>query len=517
MQNFWDGFEKRADLKKEGFGLGDIAHGLGDIAHGIGTHVVPNAMMLKALKSKRVAEHIGDHFSSGLFNTPVSAGSAFKSGLTAGVVPEIPIIHQEARDLGSKLREYLGTNLAHHLGTESGVNAVKEVMKGNARKAMQYNPELTDAVLEFAKQNKVNPLMLAANMKNVGTSKDHPLLSNILPNIIRLPRRVKGRPTAPLPKPGSQEAMEAEMQTVLDQQSMKRFLPKGMRGKPKVDAEDFAMPEPGPKLRGKDPDVNDAALGEMARSFTHPKSTKMKNMVGEGYDRLMGAGKNMESYIPPVEQMLGETTSSRPWMRGAGAMLGSAAAAATPLLGPITGGVNAAKYLYYGTPIRGKVRGVLTGKKGLGWIPHAEDAVTSGRIKGSFEKGLVHDKPLNPVTNFFHRYMASGLQGEAARTTNAVGRGMAEAIAPEHRKNVYENIMGAMQGTPGSLQAKAPAESLGKQLKPFAAPVAMGAGAGALAYGAGKYQNSREQGRPQVTSGGNVLPLIRPTQMGAAG
>lgn len=518
MQNFWDGFEKRADLKKEGF------FGLGDIAHAVATHVVPNAAMLKALKSKRVADNIGQHFSSGLFNTPVSGRSAFMSGLTAGAAPEIPLIHQEARELGSKLREHLGTGLAHHLGTESGVSAIKEVMKGNPRGAMKYSPELTDAVLEFAKQNKVNPLMLAANMNHVGRSKDHPLISNILPNLIQLPRRTKIKPTAPLPKPGSPAAMEAEMQDVLDQQSMKRFIPKGLRGKPKVDAEDFAVPESGPKIKqgprgGKNlaegeaniPTKDDEALGEMARSFTHPKSTKMKKMVGEGYDRAMGVGKNTESYIPPLEQMIGPKSSSRPWMRGLGAMVGSAGTAAA--LGPVSGAVNAGKYLYYGTPLRGKVRGALSGKKGLGWLPHAEDLATTKRISGAFEKGLVEDKPLNPVTNFLHRYLVSGVQGEAAKTTNAVGRGMAGAIAPEHRKNVYENVMGALHGVPGSLQAKAPPESLGKQLRPFAAPAAISAGAGALAYGAGKYQNSREQGRPQVAPGGNVLPLIRPPQM----
>jgi len=515
MQNFWNGFEKRAQLEKTAI--------WGNIAHGIATHVIPNTVMLKALKSKRVAENIGQHFSSGLFNTPVSARSAFFSGATAGVAPEIPMIHHHARELGSKMREHLGEGLAHHLGTEGGINAMKEVLKGNVTGGYKYSPELTDAVLEFAKQNKTNPLLLAANMKNVATSKDHPLISKILPNIIQMPRRAKIKPTAPLPKPGSQAAMEAEMQNVLDQQSMKRFIPKSLRGKPKVDAEDFAMPEAGPKIKqgpraGKDlakgeakiSPEEDAAMGEMARSFTHPKTTKMKKMVQEGYDRAMGAGSNTEAYIPPLEQILGPKSSSRPWIRGMGAMAGSAGVGA---IDPITGGVNAAKYMYFGTPLRGKVRDALSKKKGLGWLPHAEDAVTTKRLTGAFERGLVKDKDLNPITNAFHRYMWSGIQGEAARTSNAVGRGIAGAVAPEHRKNVYENIMGALHGVPGSLQAQAPAESLGKQLKPFAAPAAISAGAGALAYGAGKYQNSREQGRPQVTPGGNVLPFIRPPQM----
>lgn len=512
MQSFWDGFEKRAELKKEGL------FGVGDIAHAIGTHVVPNTMMLKALKSKRVAEHIGDHFSGGLFNTPVTHRSAFASGLAAGVAPEIPLLHQEARATGTKLREFLGESMVHHLGTESGVAAMKEVMRGNAPAAMKHNPELTERVLEFAKQNKVNPFTLAINMKNLGKNPDHPLIHNIAPNLFRLPRRVKAKPSAPVPKPGSPEAMEAEMQNVLDQQSMKRFIPKGLRGKkPSIEPDDVPIPS-GPKLTGN-PAQDDSALEEMARSYTHPKTTRMKKMVGDAYDRAMGAGPNTETYIPPFEQMLKKTESSKPWTRGLGAMVGSAGVGAA-LQAPVSGAVNAGKYLYFGTPagkaLKSKLRFNLKGKD-VG-LHSAEDMLTTGRLRGAFEKGLVHDKPLNPITNAFHRYMFSGIQGEAARTSNAVGRGMAEAIPPEHRKNVYENVMGALRGTPGSLQANSPKTPLREQLKPFAAPAAISAGAGALAYGAGKLQNKKEQqGRPQVAPGGNVLPLMRPPQMEAAG
>jgi hypothetical protein len=393
---------------------------------------------------------------------------------------------------------------------------MKEIMKGNAPAAMKYNPELTDRVLEFAKQNKMNPFTLAINMKELGKNPDHPLISNIAPNLFRLPRRAKVKPSAPLPKPGSPEAMEAEMQNVLDQQSMKRFIPKSLRGKPKVDAEDIPLSS-GPKLTGNAA-KDDEALSEMAQSFTSPKTTKIKKMIGGAYDRAMGAGPNTETYIPPIEQILGKTESSRPISRGLGAMVGSAGMGAT--LGPVSGITNAAKYLYFGTPagkaLKSKLRFKLKGKD-VG-LHSAEDLMTTGRLRGAFEKGLVEDKPLNPITNAFHRYMFSGIQGEAARSANAVGRGMAGAIPPEHRKNVYENVMGALHGTPGALQANSPKTPLREQLKPFAAPAAISAGAGALAYGAGKYQNSKEQqGRPQVAPGGNVLPLMRPPQMGAVG
>lgn len=479
MNHFWEGFEKRS------FGLMDVATGLGHMGL---THAVPNALMLKLLKSKRVAENIGDHFSSGLFNAPISRMSAVKSGLSAGVAPEIPIMHQEAQHMGSKLREWLGGSLVGHLGTENGVNALKEVMKGNAAGAAKLDPELVDSVLEFAKQHKTNPFTLAANMKNLAKGGDHPLISNIAPNLIRLPRRVKAKAGAPV-TPG---------------------------------AESF-MGDKGPKFTG-DPAKDDAILEHLSNTLLHPKTTKLKEMAGAGYNKIKGGVKALtgkqetESYLPPINQLLGPAVSPRKWERGAGAMLGSAAVGASGL-GALTGLTNAGKYLYFSTPARRVGRKLLNfnvGGKEYG-LRKGEDLITSKRLSGAFERGLVHDKPLNPVTNAFHRYMFSGLQGEAARTTNAVGRGIADAVHPEHRKAVYENIMGAIHGVPGSMQAKAPPPPLKKQLKPFALPAAAAGTAGAIAYGAGKYQNSKEEGRPVVGRSGNVVPFVRPPQMEAAG
>lgn len=503
MQNFWDGFENRGTcLEKNAFGLLGMG-AAGSAAAGLLSHLIPNVAALRALKNKNYAEHLGNHFSSGLFNVPVKKTTAFLEGTANVFAPEHPLAQNSARTLGNKLREYLGAHVAD-FSSNNGIPAIQAALSGNLPQAIKHNPEVAHAVMEFAKQNEIHPLMLAANLKKLHKGGDHPIISNIIPNLIRIPTRVKPKAAPTFHAPGTPEHEAAAMQEAMDQQTMKRFIPKGLRKNPYMEE---GLPSGGPRLSKRTnrtgnlevdeaniSNKDDAILEGMAKSFTSPKMTALRKKLRP----------EKEQYIPDLHQILGPTESTHPLIRGAGAMTGAAAAG---LIDPAMGAVNAYKYLHFSNPkLRQAVRGVFKGTGGK-----VEDSLTTNRLTGAFEKGLVHDKPLNPITNFMHRYLFSGVQGEAAKTLNAVGRAGAGAIPPENRKNVYEHMMAAVHGVPGAMQAASPPAPLAERLKPFALPAAATAAAGGAAYAAGRAQRNKQQ-RPQVAPGGNVLPFIQPPQ-----
>lgn len=491
------------------------AIGWGSAATALASHLIPNIAMLKGLRSKRVAQHIGDHFSSGLFNVPVSRTKAFVQGMVAGAMPELPLLQEQARDLGNKIREHLVSSGFKFTGQHS-ISAIHEAINGNVGKAMSYDPEVAHAVLEFAKQNKANPLLMAANLKALG-KQDHPLITNVLPNLIRLPKRRKvvgkaleegaaaERPLKSiLQKAPSPEELEGMKWNLKNKPTTKAPLPKkvedeGIRwgGSEK----DFGKVTPYPKESPRK--MSDEEIDALSKQYTSRFHGLKKKFTPE-----------MESYVPELSQLIGPAASSRKGYRFMGAMAGSGAAG---LADPAMGVSNALKYTYFASPkvrdILGKITVPFRGKR-LG-VNEAMDAMTSKQIQDSFLRGAVEDRDLNPITNFAHRYLVSGIQGEAARTSNALGRAIGSAVPPEHRKNVAENVIGAVKGIPGSLQAKTPGPPIGEQLKPFIRPAVGMAAAGTAAYGAGRYQKEKQrQGRPPVAPGGNVLPFVQPPAQG---
>lgn len=497
MQNFWAGFEKRsAEIEKTAF-WGDVASGIGTAAI---SHAIPNILQLKALKNKGFAERLGKHFSAGLWNTPESRSKAFLSGLSAAVMPEAPMLAHHAREQGNKLREFLVDKGIDITTGPQAVEALTHAVRGDIGKAKMIDPRVADAVLEFGKQNKVNPFMLGLDLKNMVQSKDHPLISNILPNLVQMPKRVRGSGgkavAAPVIKPEELD-MAHFKKNVTNKAPSAKYLAEeeaGVQGllKQKPGVEDAITPV-GPRMTGH-PGADDKILEEMAKRHTTPRIKQM----------FKGKEKDMESYVPSLSEWAGPQAPNRRGFRTMGALAGTVPVAAAGA--PITGMLNMGKYMYFTHPgVRNRARGMFRGLVGKG-----EDMATTRQLEKSFERGMVHGKPLNPITNAFHRYMVSGIQGEAARTANTLGRIGARAVPPEHRKNVYENVIGALHGVPGALQAEAPARPIAQSLKPMALPAAATAVAGGAAYAAGRQhkKNKEMQQRPQISSGGNVVPFV---------
>jgi len=523
MQNFWDGFENRyGDMEKEAFGI----PGLGALVHGAAAHVIPNVAQLGALRSPRYAKHLGKHFSEGLFNLPTSKTKSFMSGISAGVMPEHTLAANKYRNMGNDLREHLSKKLIN-FGEGRGYEALENIFKGDVGTARKLSPELVDSVLEFAKQNKMNPISFATEAHALYKDKSHPLLSNILPHMLQLPKRVKG---SAMPKPGSFAANEANLEAAANQaHPIKRFF----GSKPTEMLED--MPEKFSKKKVKMPEaagddtIKYTTFGRAPKevprgSLKRPggRRADRKSVAIEGAemseDKLDAIAKNhfsvgvkipkglkpkeMESYIPDFGQAMSERTPQHEWARNLGAAAGTAGVAAAD---PIYAGVNAAKYLYFNNP---RLRNFVRGKMSL--VKKTEDSLTTHHLRGALEKGLVHDKALNPATNAFHRLFFSGLQGEAARSINALGRAGAKSIAPEHRKNVYNNIMGAVAGTSGAMMANPTRNGKGliDTLKPFAVPAGVGAAGGAAAFAAGRMQ--RDKKPQQQYASDNVRPFVAP-------
>jgi hypothetical protein len=446
MDRFWDGFEKTA-LNKEAVGL--LGLGLGGSAALAGAaHLGPNMAALKLMKNKRFAEHIGDHFSSGLFNTPVSRMGAFGRGAAAAIAPEYPIMAMEAREIGNKMREHLVSRV-HHFGTKASVGAARAMMGGDVTKAHMLDPHTAGAMLEFANQHQINPLVMGIELKKLFKDPNHPLLSNMLPNMIRLPRRKITGVGADMPQKWVTKAPGAAM--------------------------------------------DEGALNQMSEEFTSPLKSKIKKMFTPA---------KTEEYLPDVDQLTGAASPARRgWTHlGAASAIGSEAMAE-----PLTGAVNAAKYTYFGTPLRKFVKGLKNDKLRLNAL---DESMVSKPMEGAFHKGLVENKPIHPVKDWFHKNVINAVQGETLGAANALGRAGASAIPPQHRKAVYENLVGAMKGVPGSFQAKMPNPPLGEQLAPLALPAAAAGVLGAGGYMAGKKKS--QEGRPQMSAAGNIKPLMGP-------
>lgn len=538
MQIFWDGFEKRSKVqpmeKNAWFPGVETLLGAGKALGRLGgeaaaTHAVPNIASLAMLRNKTYAKNLGQHFSEGLFNIPMTRAKAFKQGLPGGVIPEHALMANEFRDFGNQLREHLKSNVID-FGGEKGFDVIKNIMSGNVQKARSIDPHMVDSVMEFAKQNKINPISIAVRGKELFKDPSHPILHNILPNMLQMPKRVKG---SVKPNLGSHAAEEAALDATANRSHpIKRFftkepplgdMPENFSSKkvklpPADDSGKVNWKDPGKTVGLKVP----SAKRLDARAGSRKGPTMSEEQIDEAAKKHFGLGarvpaalkpKEMESYIPDFAQAISERVPQHEKYRalgvGAGALGagGATAAAFGPASGLMTGGMNFGKYMHFSSP---KWREFLKKRSPSvkGWdYGRAEHAATTGLTENAFRKGLVEDKPLNPYTNFLHRTMYSGLSGEMARSANAMGRVGASAIPPEHRKGVFENIVGRFRGEPGSMMAAPTREapSVMEHLKPLAVPLGVGAAAGATGYAAARMKG----GKPQQGPSDNVRPLIR--------
>lgn len=476
MNSFWDGFEKKAFL--------------GTLATGIASHVIPNAATLKLLKSKRFAHHMGDSFSEGLFNLPTTRRAAFGQGLAGGGLSAEYTLGQNAlRHAGNQLREHLVKKVPN-LTDESSMQALKHLFGGDMKAAVNLHPETVNAVLEFAKQNKFHPASLVTEGDKLFSDPNHPLLSNVMRNLIHLPKRAKGKVA---PKLTGAQLEEADLGRMADSHHpIKRFIPDSWKKPHDIDGEIIQPRQTG---RGISGNMSEEALDNIVKR--HGPSSRLPGFLRP---------KEMETYIPDLRQVGGPAEKRHEWARS----LGVATAGAG--LGAVDPGLvaNAGKYFYFNNPkarswLRDKARVGVKGKEyGLHQL---EDAATTGRLEGAFRKGFLEDKNLNPYTSFFHRYGFSGLQGEAARSINAVGRSATKVVPPEHRKNVYEHALSFAHGEPGAFQASAAPTPMREQLKPFVMPAAVATGAGAGAFLLGRHNRDKGVSRQPMD---NVRPFVRP-------